>query len=247
MILKKDRLTYTVLEGYESKFRETLVDGRGNQWVKKIPVYDKGVGIKKKDNNFFYEEQCKKERIVLHATHGVLAMDVANLSKQHVSTPYVIARDGTVYELFDPKYWSYHLGSLGRGYWTSNTTESKKTIGIELSNIGDLSPHKTKQDILLDAWGYPYCMKEHKDLYEASEYRGKSYFATYTDEQYKSLDSLLLSLCRRFDIVHSFLPKAERFEKMMKEPNAGIISHANYRSNKVDVSPAFDFSRISGR
>jgi len=159
-----------------------------------------------------------------------------------------VGRSGITYELFDPKYWSYHIGPTPSGVWWKNKTESQQTIAIELSNIGDLRPHETKPDILVDAWGFPYCMKSDTDFYvNCPTYRGQQYYASYTNEQYKALDSLLLRLCRQFDIPHSFMHKNERLEICTKEPTAGIVSHVNYRPDKLDVSPAFVWEKISGR
>lgn len=246
-ILRKDRLTIKAIPGDEKKFAGDLVDAHGKQWQRRDPFYHKAVGLKAPADNYFYKAKHPKKRIVLHATHGYLSGDVANLSKQRVSTAYLIARDGTVYELFSPEYWSYHIGSVGKSFWCTNTSESKGTVAIELSNIGDLRPHKTKPDILLDAWGFPYCMKSDVDFYKQIPYRGWEYWATYTDEQYKALDSLLLFLCREFNILHSYLPLDERMKLQKTEPAAGILSHVNYRTDKLDINPTIDWLRISGR
>jgi len=83
-------------------------------------------------------------------------------------------------------------------------------------------------------------MKANKEYYIKNSYRGYNYYATYTNAQYKALDSLLLFLCREFDITHSFIDKDKRLDILSEEPKAGIVSHINYRSNKVDVSPAMN-------
>lgn len=246
-ILRKDRLTIKALPGDEVRFRQTLVDAHGSQWSEVKPFYPNAFGIQKQDKSYFYDKEYEKKRIVIHATHGYTSGDVANLSKRHVSTAYLISRDGTVYELFHPAKWSYHIGSVPSDYWCTNTSESRETIAIELSNIGDLREHNRKPDILLDAWGFPYCMKENAEYYKEVSYRGHDYYATYTDKQYKALDSLLLFLCRSFGIVHSFLPVDERMSYIDYEPKAGILTHVNYRKDKVDVNPTFDWLKVSGR
>lgn len=246
-ILRKNRLTINALKDDERSFHDTLIDAHGKQWELKNPCYPRAIRLHcPKAPSYYYKKEHEKKRIVLHATHGYLSGDVANLSKHHVSTAYLIARNGQVYELFDPKYWSYHIGPL-RNSWTTNTRESQQTIAIELSNMGDLREHETKPEILLDAWGFPYCMKENEQYYMEQEYKGHSYWATYTNEQYKSLDSLLLWLCRKYDILHHFLPPEKRMDLITREPRVGIVAHVNYRRDKVDVSPAFNWGLIKGR
>ena len=93
-----------------------------------------GVVCHRKDGQatYYYPEKTPKERIVLHFTAGNLRGDLITLTgDQHVSVPYVIARNGTIFQLFNPEHWSYHLG---RGSVGGNTAQSKVTIGIELSN-----------------------------------------------------------------------------------------------------------------
>lgn len=247
LILSKKSLSFKKIEADEAQFLSTLKDFQGKSWHKVDPVIKGTVGIRTSPNNYYYTAEHKKKRIVLHGTHGFLSNDIANLSKQHVSTSYVIARDGTAYELFDPKFWSYHIGPTPAGTWWKNKTESQETIAIELSNWGNLHEHFTKPDILLDPWNFPYCMKNDTDFYVERPYRGSQYYATYTDAQMKALDSLLLKLCRKFDIPHTFLPPAERMKYQTEVPKAGIVAHVNYRTDKTDISPAFDWEKISGR
>ena len=89
-------------------------------------------------NTYFYTEETSKEKIALHFTAGHLQGDLGALSRKdyHVSVPFVIARDGTIYQMHHSKYWSYHLGRNALG---GNKTQSQKTIGIEISNYGPLT------------------------------------------------------------------------------------------------------------
>ena len=67
---------------------------------------------------YYHEEEFKKERIVLHFTAGNVRSDMITLTTQdrHVSVPFVIGRDGTIYQLFSSKFWSGHLGAgVGNG------------------------------------------------------------------------------------------------------------------------------------
>src|SRR3569623_2598586 len=54
------------------------------------------------NTSYFYREVLNKKRIVVHFTEGYLKGDIATLTKtdNHVSVPFVIARDGTIYNLW---------------------------------------------------------------------------------------------------------------------------------------------------
>ena len=63
-------------------------------------------------SSYYYNEKFNKEKIVLHYTAGYLKSDIRALSQKnwHVSVAFVIARDGTIYQLHNSDLWSYHLG-----------------------------------------------------------------------------------------------------------------------------------------
>jgi N-acetylmuramoyl-L-alanine amidase len=198
------------------------------------------------DESFFYKETPAKKRIVVHFTAGYLKGDLAALTKKdnHVSTPFVIARDGTIYQLFSSKYWSYHLGKGAQG---GNQEMSSSGIAIELSNVAYLRP---KGSDLVDPYGAPYCTLADRDAYVAlpKPYRGYSNFATFPDAQYKSLVTLLRYLTKTYDIPPTFLDESKRYDVF---PNVasfrGITTHVNYQPQsygKWDFGPAFDWTRV---
>jgi N-acetylmuramoyl-L-alanine amidase len=232
----------------ELKFAQTLKDAYGKTFkAKASPTYLGAKRLTHANNDWYYREESKKTKIVLHFTAGVLHGDIGELTCQHVSVAYVVARDGTIYELFDPKYWSYHLGLGAVG---GNKTGSKSSIGIEISNFGPLTLDKEKG--ILKTWSdKAYCSIDQVGSYVhfPEGFRGEHYFASFTNEQYRTLDSLITNLCRKNDILRKLPSKAERAEVFEKGsvPKEGIWSHQNYRSDKLDVGPAFLWERISGR
>ena len=124
----------------EIKFSTELTDVAGTKFnIDVIESIEGGEIVKLNPgySSYYYTAKYTKTKIVLHNTVGVLRSDIASLSKKdwHVSVPYIIARDGTIYELFDPTMWSYHLG---RGAIGGNKTNSKSSIAIELSSYGPL-------------------------------------------------------------------------------------------------------------
>ncbi|MEM6966415.1 MAG: N-acetylmuramoyl-L-alanine amidase [Bacteroidota bacterium] len=201
-------------------------------------------------NSYYYGGKYQKEKIVLHHTVGHLASDLRALTKRdyHVSVAFVIARDGTIYQLFSSAYWSYHLGRNALG---GNKMQSKKSIGIELSNYGYLVPQGDNLETYYSRRkGNPvdvYCSKEDTDQYIELDqpYRGHRYYATFTDAQYQSLIHLLRYLTETYNIPRTFLPKEERYETTQSVINFnGIVSHVNFRKDKYDIGPALDWERI---
>lgn len=198
--------------------------------------------------SYKYDEQVEKTQIVLHFTAGYLKGDLRALTTEdrEVSTAFLIARNGTILNLFPWKDWSYHLGLGAVG---GNTKGSKKTIGIELSNIGYL---KKVGDQLVSHFGVSdvYCSMNETEFYTKLEtpFRKFEYYATYTNEQYESLIVLLRFLTNQFDIPREFLPEEIRYitGTVSDVPSfKGITSHINYRvSDKWDIGPAFDWNRV---
>jgi hypothetical protein len=232
------------LEEIESKFRSTLVDSYGKRWKASTGEFDGIVRLRTEDSsNFFYPANIKKLKIFQHLTHGVLTGDIGTLSQagNHVSTAFVVARDGTVYQLFPSSCWAYHLGSNTSA---PNSIWSPRSVGIEASCIGPLSESPTDSNILLDAYGKPYCSKADHEFYTQVNYRGYKYYATLTDAQYSSINNLVQNLCSKHGIEFSKNSKEKAFDYYPKIPEATYIFHSNVRKDKVDCSPAFEIDKI---
>ncbi|HSU16281.1 N-acetylmuramoyl-L-alanine amidase [Longimicrobium sp.] len=198
------------------------------------------------DESFFYKEEKPKQRIVVHFTAGYLKGDLAALTRpgNHVSTPFVIARDGTIYQLFSSKYWSYHLGPKAQG---GNKEMSSSGVGIELSNVGYLTP---KGDTLLDPYGAPYCNVADRDAYVTlpQPFRKRTRYAAFAEAQYASLTRLLRYLTATYKVPAAFLPEAKRYDVYADVAKfRGITTHVNYQPEsygKWDIGPAFDWARV---
>ncbi len=248
----------TSIPKHERTFFETGRDSDGKEFVlKNMSVPIKGTTNtmsyvncrpKNNDSSFYYQEKNEKTQIVLHYTAGYLKGDVAALSRPnyHVSTPFIIARNGSILNLWSSAYWSYHLGSGAVG---GNTKGSKRTIAIEISNIGFL---KRIDDKLVTVYNDNdvYCTLNDTQFYTKldSPYRGEMYYANFTKKQYTSLCILLDYLTAQYNIPREFLPEEKRFETLSKNELInfrGIVSHVNYRtSGKWDIGPAFDWNNI---
>ncbi|WP_430410659.1 N-acetylmuramoyl-L-alanine amidase [Kordia sp.] len=248
----------TSISSHESSFFKTGKDSDGKEFnLTEMSVPIKGTNevmeytncrLKNGDKSFYYEEKNTKTQIVLHFTAGYLKGDVSALTKpnNHVSTPFIIARNGTILNMWSSAFWSYHLGSGAIG---GNKNGCKRTIAIEISNIGYL---KKIGDQLVTVYSDKddYCELEEEYYHTKLEppFRGQEYYATFSEKQYDSLISLLRYLTAEYDIPRMFLPENKRYitGTIDELPNfRGITSHINYRtSGKWDIGPAFDWERV---
>ena len=176
----------------------------------------------------YYSREHKKEQIYLHHTVSRTAASARNWWVQdgiHVATAYIVDKDGTIYENFDPKYWSYHL-KVGKDI-------EKKSIGIEIVNEGWLTEkHGTYY------WFDGTAIYRDQVITLEEEWRDQLYFAAYTKEQVKSAAILTKFLTYNFDIPLNFIGNLN-YDKDTKNNFKGILSHCNVRENKTDISPAF--------
>lgn len=249
---------YSKLAAKENQLKETgVAAGRNFKLVPfELPIEGEelslhGYTVRPADGfeGYFYPQKYQKRRISLHFTVGHLQGDINSLtnpSRGHVSTAFVIGRDGTAYQLFSSYFWSYHLG---KGAIGGNGTGSKYSIGIEMSNYGPLVKRGDNlETVYSKREGHDvFCSLADTDQYVELEtpFRGHKYYATFTDEQYDNLIVLLRYLTSRYKIPRAFIDADSRFEAT--EANAlfsGINSHVNTRTDKVDIGPAFDWDRV---
>lgn len=211
------------------------------------------------NRDYYYSAAHPKERIVLHFTAGNTRSDMISLTQpgRHVSVAFVIARDGTIYQLFPSAGWSGHIGA-GIGNQGTGNSQDKATIGIEISNYGYLVPQGNQLETIYSrvrnpATGRvsppdPYCLLSQTEAYTKLDdpYRGQSYYATYTPEQMNSTIILLRFLTAKYNIPRQFLPQETRYMATNDVLQfKGIVTHANYRpSGKWDIGPAFDWAGL---
>lgn len=191
------------------------------------------------DKHYIKAKQLKS-KIVVHHTAGAIWGDIPTLlNPSKISTAFVISPQGTIYMLFQPQFWANHLGKNAIG---GNTVQSKLSIGIELSNFGYLVQ---KGDELFTYTGRLYCTKTDTDQYDlVHTWKGPEYFCKYTDAQYESLKKLKDVLCKTFNIPNVLFPKIRENFQPEVETFKGITTHINFRKDKFDVSPNFDWSKL---
>jgi N-acetyl-anhydromuramyl-L-alanine amidase AmpD len=244
------------IPAYEAAFRANGVDSSGRQHRLSplsvpIPGTNANLDVVRLvpadgNENYYIAEAAPKERVVLHFTSGYLKGDVQVLTTpkddpaRRVSVAFLIARDGTIYNLFNSRHWAYHLGPTAVG---GNTQMSRSSVAIEISNIGPLALQNNS--LIAASSSKAYCDLSETVYYRRVSYRGYNYYAGFTEAQYASLVTLLRYLTARFNIPRRFLPQSSRYETRNDVPNfRGIVSHVNFRTDKFDIGPAFDWDRV---
>ena len=241
------------IPAHEQNFDETGIDSEGkrhNFFPQQIQIPGENSFLNyvqakpaSGDQNFYYRQETEKNQIVLHYTMGYLKGDIGKLTTpgEHVSVPFVIGRNGRIYNLFFSGFWSYHLGP---GTIGGNEVRSKATIGIELSNIG----HLQRTGDGMKHWnGSTYCNNNQTQYFEQMNFRGFYYFSTFTNAQYEALITLLRYLTARYNIARNVLPLDFRYIAFDDVVGFnGIVSHINYRATgKEDIGPIFDWDRVA--
>ena len=228
-------MVFSSLPTLEDRFRRTGNGGEYKLQPIAVPVPNESLTLNgllctpARRSGYYHDTVYTKERIVLHFTAGGLTGDMSTLTRQdyHVSVPFVIARDGTIYQLYSSRFWSGNLG--GEALGNAGNNQDKRTIGIEISNYGPLTP---KAGGLQNIYGETYCTLNQTDAFQhlPAPFRGESNYATFTDAQYDSLIVLLRYLTTQYAIPRQFLPEPKRY---VTTPDVltfkGVVSHINYR------------------
>lgn len=201
----------------------------------------------------YMPEPQNKDLIVLHYTAGSSAAGAyaswttpVKGKQQKIATAYVVDLDGTIYEMFPPNCWAYHLGMEGENpQWIHD----RRSIGIEIVNPGPLQPDKNDPKRL--NWyplnfGVRWCGVEEKGKYVKTTFNGFDYWASFPDDQAAAVRDLVADLCKRFNISTTTPPAAKRdkFDAKYFGSFQGIASHQNFRKDKSDIGPAWDWKML---
>lgn len=192
-------------------------------------------------DNQYIKEVTQKDLLVLHFTAGSTAKSAIDFWKStadRVATAYVLDTDGTVYQVFDPRCYAFHLGLKG------TRAHDKRSVGIEIANVG---PLKKVGDTLMwwpGNFKQRYCRLDETEKFVKSKFRGYEYWATYTPAQAEAIGPLVNHICSELGIPRELPPldKREIFDTSFFGNWKGIASHQNFRSDKTDVGPAFNWN-----
>jgi len=185
----------------------------------------------------YFASGSTKTGIALHHTVGGSARSSFEWWQRDgavVGTAYLIARDGTIHEVFDPKAWAWQFGL--RWPRQQKLAFEKRFIGIEIASEGGL----------LESDGNLYCFdriseRTRKNPDEAfdfgQDYRGYRYFDRYEDAQVDSVIALVNDLCQDFTIKKQLPQNYPDFYGERLTEFEGVIGHAMVRRDKSDPAP----------
>jgi N-acetyl-anhydromuramyl-L-alanine amidase AmpD len=190
------------------------------------------------DSNQYIQETHPKSLLVLHHTEGSTAegtFDQWQNTTSRTATAYIVEKDGTIYEVFDPKYYAYHIGP-----GSSATPAEKRSVGIEIVCEGEL----------VKEGGLYYCFprEEYKRRYHGpvfdygAEWRDYRYWAAYTPEQIGAVNRLADYLCDTFSIPRQ-TPQNHLDENSEYYQFSGVLGH-HQLVGKRDVHPGFPWSDL---
>jgi hypothetical protein len=198
--------------------------------------------IKKVDfsPNEYYQEIYPKRQIVIHHTasgktgnlNGA-AGDVNwwSTKKGRVATAFIIAGDGTVLQVFDPKFWGHHLGMKH----PANRTLNKQSIAIEIDSWGPL----TLVDGVYRSYVGTQVHPNNVETY-SGEFKGYRFYERYTKAQLHSLKLLLRDLGEEFSIPLDYNADMWDLSENAIDGKYGVFTHVSYRSDKTDCHPQPD-------
>lgn len=185
----------------------------------------------------YFQTNCVKKRIALHHTCGYSADGAISSWRERtdrVGTPYVVERDGKIYQVFDDAFYAWQFGLSNN---PRRTEIEQSSIGIEIVNLGYLI--KLQNNTFADMYGRAY---KGEVFDNKTPWRGYRYWHPYSEAQYIAVANLINMLSQKHDIPirinHSIDFDMSAVDKYT------IFNHANVRKDKTDLSPAFDFNKL---
>lgn len=161
---------------------------------------------------------------------------------RRIGTAFLMDRDGTAYEIFDPKFWAWHLG-------VKDIEIEKRSIGIEICNWGQL----TEKDGHLYTWSgknlgdVEVLVRNAKVVHFATPWRGGEWYEAYTQDQIDGVCNLVPYLCEKYEIPKA-LPAKRNLTRDADLPKwidyRGVLHHAMLRKDKSDLTPNFVFEEL---
>lgn len=198
----------------------------------------------------FKAEPKKKNLIVLHHTAGA---DVESTVRwwltdpKPIGTAYIIGRDGTIFEVFPPEMWAFHLAVKNDGLNGTNAQRralERRSVGIELACAGWVIKRGREFYKFGRLTRGNRLRKMPFDL--GKKWRGQRYFEPYSKSQMQATARLVDHLCRRYNIPRETPRNPGRYSPKLVTAK-GILSHATLRPDKTDVHPGFDWKWMEER
>lgn len=199
------------------------------------------INIKKQHlaDNQYYPMAQNKTMLIWHHTAGMTAAGALSWwdqTPERVGTPYLIERDGTIIECFDPSFWAYHIGMP-----KDDNFIEYASVPVEIVSAGYLTKEADGT-----FWFYPLFPKKiggqkipKEDVLEF-EYKGMHYWHKYTKAQLESIGKLTTYILTKFPNI-KVQDKLEGFWELNPDiatkHTPGIWAHSTFISYKSDLIP----------
>jgi len=188
--------------------------------------------------------------IVIHYTAGGSAKGTISWFKNpraRVSAHYLLARDGTIFQLVQDEDTAWHAGipprrglseeeNLERDRRRKLIRPNERGIGIEIANWG---PLRKSGEVFYTWLNKPFTGEAIK--------AGRRYWEAYTEAQYESLIKLVRYLCHKHSIPPAYPPEGPGTYHQEAEALAhfrGILGHCALDNTKLDPGKHFDWDRL---
>ncbi|MGH3118341.1 MAG: peptidoglycan recognition protein family protein, partial [Gaiellales bacterium] len=173
----------------------------------------------------YFPTREPKSGLAIHHTVGGSArstFDYWKGNQELVGTAYIIDRNGTIYEVFEPTAWAWQFGLK----WPSvdKIAFEKRFIGIEIASEGGL----VESGGQLYSFGTvsPKTLKSKAEAFDCGrDYRGYRYFDQYEPAQISALCGLVTWLCDEFAIEKLVPADPLEFRGDGLKRFKGIIGH----------------------
>lgn len=199
-------------------------------WENLRPIDLNKISVLDFPSSEYFAEEYNKFIIVLHHTVSGPGQrgDIITWKKykSRIAAHFIIARDGTPYQLYNSKYWGWHLG-VGNSYL------DKHSIAIEIDNWGFLNKRNNE---FYTTYGNKV---DTKVIKYPNKFRGHKYYEAYTNEQIKTVGELALYFNQKYNIPLTYNDDMWDVSQRALNGAWGIWTHVSYRpaSEKTDCHP----------
>jgi len=172
----------------------------------------------------YFKSKTKKQQIVIgnslrKGDNHIIRLQHKDFGKTMSWPTFTVKKDGTIYQHYNPDYYSDYLEGFN----------NKPLISIVLENMGWLRK---------DGNTYLNWINETSDNFVKHKWDKFEYWDGYTKKQMKSLKKLCLGLCNKYDIVKSVI-NFHYYHKEIRKYK-GIVLTSNYIKNTTQLNPIFD-------
>lgn len=206
----------------------------------------------------YYAVETKKAQICLHHTASGRGIDGDWThwlnDPARVATPVIIGTDGTIFQIFQSKYWGHHLG-IKPAVFTSrglpadqNNRLNKLCIGIEIDAWGPLVRYdgawrsytgSKVPDNEVVHYTTPFKNIPFSEYFQKIGVVGNPAMAyhRYTDKQIYATAQLLQVWCEHYKIPKAYNESMWDVSHDALSGVPGIWTHVSYRADKNDCHP----------